>query len=398
MLSRQDRLMGLFRLGWAVRTHFVNFDLVPTLDWEREVEAAIPSVEETESVEDYYRCLQRLVAKLRDGHSYVTPPREVAARFGRPPVEVEWVENQPVVTWADPTLEEGGLRRGAIILRVNGQPARDVLNSIFAEVSASTEHGLRARACRRLLVGPAEEPARVVIERTGGSQEILLPRTVPGMPGRVPLPRVEARWFGAAAYIAVNTFADEDAVPEFDRALDGVLDAESLILDLRRNDGGNGLYAREIAARLTDRPLQFERARTRVIVSAFEAHGWPPMHLEIEPDSHPPRHRPFLAPLAILTGPITWSAAEDFIVGLHGAGRAVLVGQPTHGSTGQPLHVLLPGRGSAGICARRCTYPDGREFVGKGIYPDVPAAPTIHGLVAGRDEVLEATLHRGPGR
>lgn len=116
------------------------------------------------------------------------------------------------------------------------------------------------------------------------------------------------------------------------------------------------------------------------------------MFLETEPDLHPPRDRPFLGPLAILIGPITWSAVEDFLVGLHGAGRATLFGQPTHGSTGQPLWVDLPGGGGAAICTRRCMYPDGKEFVGLGIQPDVPISTTVAGLRAGRDEVLDAAL------
>jgi hypothetical protein len=68
------------------------------------------------------------------------------------------------------------------------------------------------------------------------------------------------------------------------------------------------------------------------------------------------------------------------------------VGEATGGSTGQPLLVRLPGGGSARICTKRDTYPDGSEWVGVGIPPSVEVHPTVVGIRAGRDEVLERAI------
>jgi carboxyl-terminal processing protease len=68
------------------------------------------------------------------------------------------------------------------------------------------------------------------------------------------------------------------------------------------------------------------------------------------------------------------------------------VGEPTGGSTGQPLMFNLPGGGLARVCTKRDTYPDGREFVGVGIQPQVLVRPTVEDFRAGRDTVLEAAL------
>ena len=72
--------------------------------------------------------------------------------------------------------------------------------------------------------------------------------------------------------------------------------------------------------------------------------------------------------------------------------RGTLIGEATGGSTGQPLSFDLPGGGSARVCAKRDTYPDGREFVGKGIEPQITVAPTIEDIRAGRDPVLQRAL------
>jgi len=92
----------------------------------------------------------------------------------------------------------------------------------------------------------------------------------------------------------------------------------------------------------------------------------------------------------VLIGPETNSAAEDFVVPLHAAGRATIVGQKSRGSTGQPLQFsFLDGKIGGRVCTKRDTYPDGREFVGVGIIPDVEVHPTPADIAADHDVVLE---------
>lgn len=68
------------------------------------------------------------------------------------------------------------------------------------------------------------------------------------------------------------------------------------------------------------------------------------------------------------------------------------MGQPSFGSTGQPIRIDLPGGGTARVCSLRCTYPDGREFVGYGVQPDIFVEPTVQALLDGTDLVLEKGL------
>ncbi len=46
-------------------------------------------------------------------------------------------------------------------------------------------------------------------------------------------------------------------------------------------------------------------------------------------------------------------------------------GEPTFGSTGQPMLFSLPGGGSTRGCTKKDTYPDGKEFIDYGIQPDI---------------------------
>ena len=94
----------------------------------------------------------------------------------------------------------------------------------------------------------------------------------------------------------------------------------------------------------------------------------------------------------MLTGPETFSAAEDFVVVLHASKRATVVGERTGGSTGQPLMIDLPGGVKARVCTIHYTYPDGREFVGVGVIPDVEIHPTAVDIATDRDVILEKAV------
>ena len=77
---------------------------------------------------------------------------------------------------------------------------------------------------------------------------------------------------------------------------------------------------------------------------------------------------------------------------LHGSKRATLVGERTGGSTGQPLTIDLPGGLQARVCTKHNTYPDGREFVGVGVIPDVEIHPTAMDIATDRDVILEKAV------
>jgi C-terminal processing protease CtpA/Prc len=94
----------------------------------------------------------------------------------------------------------------------------------------------------------------------------------------------------------------------------------------------------------------------------------------------------------VLTSARTFSAAEDFTVAFDAMHRGLIVGEPTGGSTGQPMFFSLPGGGNARVCAKHDMYPDGKEFVGVGIQPGIVVKPTVSDLRKGKDTVLDAAI------
>jgi C-terminal processing protease CtpA/Prc len=144
---------------------------------------------------------------------------------------------------------------------------------------------------------------------------------------------------------------------------------------------------------LADKPFKKSRQRTLDYRPTFRAWGELPGWFSFDPQSIPPDTQHLLTnPVIVLTSARTFSAAETFVVAFDAMHRGKLVGQPTGGSTGQPLLLKLPGGGSARICTKDDSYPDGKVFEGKGIVPQIAVEPSVEDIRQGRDPVVEAAL------
>jgi C-terminal processing protease CtpA/Prc len=64
----------------------------------------------------------------------------------------------------------------------------------------------------------------------------------------------------------------------------------------------------------------------------------------------------------------------------------------TAGADGNVSRIPLPGQLNTIISGLGVFYPDRRPTQRVGIVPDLEAKPTVEGIAAGRDEVLEAAI------
>ena len=392
-IGPEERLAGFIRLWCEVKYNFVFFDQVPDLDWDKVLEEYLPRVQKDQTVEQYYKLLQECIARLEDGHTEVYPPR--GQMEGMPLLLIRPVEGKAIVTDLAQTkdITQAGITRGAEITKVDGRPVDEILKQdIYPYVSASTPQFRDMVAYSRLLRGPAFSKVNISFQRPGGSSgQAILSRRITN--GEAPFvhPVTEYRELpGGIFYIALNTFQNKQVIEEFDEAFEKIRQSKGLIIDVRNNGGGNGGIAKKIVGRLIAEPLEASCWKTRKYMPAYRAWGEKEQWHEGDISIVKPRgDNPFLGPVVVLTGPGTISAAEDFLIPLHASKRAVLVGAKTAGTTGQPLFIKLPGGGKARICTKRDTYPDGREFVGVGIIPDVEVKPTVDDIVDDRDAILE---------
>ncbi|MGV7206740.1 S41 family peptidase [Oxalobacteraceae bacterium A2-2] len=395
-LTAAEKTAGL-SLFWAeAREHFAWFDHVPELDWNKTYVEYLSKVAATRSTREYYDVMRQLAALLQDGHSNVYLPGELQDQvYQRPALDTALVEDKVLVTSVG--NEELGRRIhvGDEVVAIDGEPVRRYAEQrVQPYVAASTPQDRTLRTYGyELLSGDLATPVKLRLRGADGAER---EETV-ARGGRKSAPRFVFNVLpGGVAYIAIDDFESDKAVKAVEKALPEILQAKALIIDVRRNGGGNSGFGLQILSYLGKEGIPTPRSYERDSAAVQRARGnisivLKPLSAVAEPVSIP-RQQVFQGPVAVLTSARTFSAAEDFAASFRLMKRGIIVGEATGGSTGQALSFPLPGGGMARICVKRDTWPDGSTFVGKGIQPDIAAAPTIASIRAGSDPVLEAAV------
>jgi len=401
-LTAEQRVEAFARLWSTVKFNFANFDLVPELNWDNVLSEYLPKVMREQSNNEYILLLRECIARLKDGHTDVHYTFGDGLPTACPLLKIQPVDGKAIVMEIADTNETkaSGIKAGDEITHIDGCPVQEVLKkNIYPYISASTPQDRDLKAYIGLLCGEVESKVSLTIKTLKGEvRTVSLTRKSNGLallPYKAPHTDLEYRDLGnGLAYVALNSFGSDEIVKAFKEKLKDINKAKALLIDVRENGGGNSQYGDEIIACLIDKPVQNTRWKTPQYRAAFRAWGNDEQWFNGEIDMLKPKTaNPFPGPIVVLIGPETASAAEDFVVPLHAAGRIIIVGQKSAGSTGQPLQFrFLDGKIAGRVCTRRVQYPDGREFVGVGIIPDVEVGPTPADIASGNDVVLEKGL------
>jgi C-terminal processing protease CtpA/Prc len=393
-IADADKLAGLAELWAQARYGFANFWHVPELNWDKTYRDFIPKVLATRSTADYYRVLESFYALLGDGHTGVYPPEDL--NISPMPLRTRLVDGNLLVVGARrPDFDLRGLHPGDEILTINDEPAitwaqRNVQPLVFASTRQDNDNRTFGN---ELFLAPEGTSFNLTTSTPSGTQASRTFTIPPWIASTHPLFEIRVLP-GNIVYVALNGFDDDTAAKEWDKHWPEIGKANALIVDLRENGGGNDSVGDHILATLIDKTALGELSRSTRWIASYRA--WKKAEIplrfpigSVEPDT---AHR-FSGPVALLISPRTFSAGEDMAVVFAQAHRGKIIGEPTGGSTGQPLMFKLPGGGIARVCTKHDTFADGREFVGVGIQPDIPAHLTRADIIAGRDSVLETAIH-----
>ena len=393
-LSDEEKLQGLGQVWYEAKFNFANFDLVPHLNWDSAYRSFIPKVLATKDILSYYQELKKFNQLLQDGHSRVLEPMHYFLQKGNVPFVFEYIDGKVVLASILNNSEDYRKAKiGWIATSVNGVPIQEYIREkVSPYLNFSTPQDSISRIYRNeLLNGNSNEDVRVgFITLEGKSIEQTFHRLKSGsdtVPVRFSiLP-------GNIGHVMINSFESEKTVDMFDSLFSQIIKTDALIIDVRRNGGGNSNNGFEIIGYLMDKPFKTNFSVLHQYRPSYRAWGNDPLVLEINNyDWKPYKNKLYAKPVIVLTGPATYSAAEDFTGAFKTTGRGQIVGAPTGGSTGQPLGYNLPGGGLGFVCTKRDYMSDGTEFVGIGIMPDVLVKPTLKGIQQGKDEVLEKAI------
>jgi len=309
-----------------------------------------------------------------------------------PVAEVRIVEGVPVVTRLRDTAQAraAGVRVGDVVARIDGEAPQARIERLARVIPASTPQALRSAVGPLLLNGPEGSTAVLALRGADGRErEARLPRRS-DWPS--PRPDTTPAWRmldGNVGYVDLVRLAPS----QVDAILAELGRARGIVFDLRGYPFGTWpVLAPRLARRDTVVGALFHR---RDAVDAGGPFAGTRGAAEYRFDqfvaaAEAPRR--YTGPTLMLIDERAVSQAEHTGLFLRAANGTRFVGTPTAGTNGDQTIFFLPGGITVSPTGQGVRWPDGRQLQRVGLLPDVEEAPTIAGIRAGRDEVLERAV------
>jgi carboxyl-terminal processing protease len=362
------------------------------LDWQAIHAEFYPRIESAKSDDEALAIMREMLGRLKQTHFGIFPAavyNDVEAEGGgdgSSGIGTRVLEGKAVVTELDPgsVAEKSGVKPGWVVVSVNGRP----LGPLIAKLTSDPEiHELALeRAVHARLTGFVGDTIKVLFLDGTNAQvtyELQLgpERGQAARFGNLPPMHVffESKKLGNTGYVRFNMFLDLVRVmTSFGAAVEGCMQCDGLIIDLRGNPGGIGGMAMGMAGWLVDKPD--ERLGTMFMRDAK-------LNFVINP-----RAQVFTGPVAVLVDGSSASTSEIFAEGLKDLGRARVFGTKTAAAALPSIFEKLPNGDGFQYATANYISEGGKALEGIGVTPDVEVKLTREGLLAGHDAVLDAAL------
>jgi C-terminal processing protease CtpA/Prc len=392
-------------------------------DYEKIAKELKNAITDSTSTYEYYLLLQKWSASLQDGHVNAIWGEKGLEELESYKVSIRLellapATNHELLIVAKNSPSTSKIPVGAVVKKINGKDAMEVLNKVEKYVSGSTAR-MRRRSAANVVFSMMdtrdEERSAVKIEYTfkGKTETADLARTI-----TLPYGPVKG---GEESVVDYNTLIQAQILPNnigylkidgffglemsdiFTRTMKLLSHTKALILDLRNNGGGNQ-SGNNILSWLTATPIVRYHANIRASDILLQDRGYVLIDAEYnEGDEFTPFKENTVQPnttlykgkVYALTSSYCFSACDTFVSALKENKLATIIGEATGGGTGTPHVFELP---YSGLTFRYSVAQGltaiGKEFIeGAGTLPDIEIFPTHEERLAGEDQQLLKTIN-----
>jgi C-terminal processing protease CtpA/Prc len=387
------RALGALQI-WASHSYFYPYKALMNPDWDGVLKVYLPKFEAATDEREYHLEVAEMLTHVHDTHSGASS-KVLEQFFGEAPpwLRLRWIENAPVVAFIvdKKASEKAGIHQGDTIVQFAGAAVETRIRELSRYLSASTPQALMWKVCRTLLNGPAGSDVSVQVRKPDGR---LLTATV----SRKLEYRIQV--WPATSGDVVDMLPDNIGYVDLNRLTTSMVDdifekfrsTRAIILDMR---GYPQATAWAIAPRLTD-----VKSPIAALFSRPVALGPEPGPGELAETATYAFTQPLPATekwrykgqTIMLIDERTISQAEHTGLFFEAANGTKFVGTPTSGANGDVTEFSVPGGIQVRMTGHEVRHADGRQLQRIGLQPDVLVAPTIKGLAAGRDEVLDSAV------
>lgn len=380
------RLLAAFRF-WNMIEYFFPYKFLTDKPWDEvlpEYTARMIALPDG----SYPLTMWRMIAELNDSHAAAI--EAFVSIFGRyrAPITTAWVEGKVIVAAPDALSRrlpsQAGFRVGDEIVSVDGRSMAYYKQQVRTYIPCSNEARVSLLASAAALCSPRNTSLRIRYRRDGIERDTLVAVASFGQD--------HGRYYGryadlgdGIAYIDPATFAAEDEKP-----LAALLEqAAGLVIDLRR------LSEEETYKHFIEKYLLIERDTLDFQSSSFT---YPILSLpgvfasSSDPVPRWKRPRRNHLPLAVLVDNGTQSTMETMVQYYQTCADVVVVGSQSAGADGNVSNFHLPGGIVSCFSGLGWYYSDGVTVQRAGVRVDVEVQPTIEGVKADRDEIMDKAV------
>jgi C-terminal processing protease CtpA/Prc len=379
------RLLAAVRI-WSVIEYFYPYKALIG-DWNAALTESIPQFIAAANEDDYAKAVLQMVAKVEDGHSGAFGHPAVARLLGtwRMPLDVRQVEGQFAVVALRAALPaDADVRVGDVVTAVDGEALAARVTRMRQYLAASTEVARTNRAAAFALMAAKEGTGTLTLTGADGRERTVQVRRTQAF---------QPRTTGEAYSIIDKTIGYVDltrlTVPQVDVMFEAFKGTAAIIFDMRGYPNGT---AWSIAPRINTTGAKvgalFRRAQVSGVNSSEEAASGFFFEQPL-PTTGAPQ---YTGKTVMLIDDRAISQSEHTALFFEAANGTTFIGTPTAGANGDVTNFFLPGGFRVNFTGHDVRHADGRQLQRVGIQPHIRVAPTIKGLQAGRDEVLERAI------
>ncbi len=316
--------------------------------------------------EEYGKTLSEYFAALQVGHSFFFFNEYRAGAF---PV---YIGDSLFVDKPETYLSRCGFNDKDRVIAVDGTPVGEWMDRNEKYISGSTPEYRRLFTSRRLFSSPTETERTYTVCR--GADTLDLPLILQPQENMPIARQPETFWRilnDSIGYLAINTMMN-GVMESFVKNYPQVKHLPYLIVDVRRNGGGNSNNGRDLCRYL----IRKEQPHCLDFVSMV------------------PKKEAYQGKVILLTSTLTLSAAESFVIDMKESGNAVLIGEPTGGDTGNGPKTFKTSHGTSFRIPTNppALSPKGFPLEGEGIAPHYTVRQTVSDYMEGKDTQLEFAL------
>jgi C-terminal processing protease CtpA/Prc len=374
-VDNENTRLAAIIIAWNVMKHFYPYFDVVDVNWEKELPKTLQKVLDADSVEEFKRIFDRLIAQLQDGHAAASYRKRKTEAWL--PLAFDWVEQQVVITTSDGVPN---VHPGDIIINIDGVEAKKVISNLELLISGSPQWK-RRKALEKLGAGNTGSFANLEIKRGKKIFNIKLARNST-------FPVFEKNNHTNIEELTNNIYyvnLTRLSIKEYNDHVKLLANARGVIFDMRGYPNNHN-----IIKHLIDSPVKSAKWNVPHIiypdqekVVGFGTSGRWNLRPEMPCING---HAVFL----IDARAISYAESVMGIVEHYKLGE--IVGSPTAGANGNVNSVNLPGMLSVRWTGMKVLKHDDSQHHLIGILPTVHMERTIKGVTEGWDEFLEKAI------